>query len=210
MNSHNLSINNHMYNFKNQHQNVHNLLDKYYRIVVQANRKLNLVSRRDVENLFLRLIDESLYPLSWDLCRMKSPLIDIGTGSGIPGIPLFIANPGLTGVLLDAHRRKSLFLRRTVELLGLEGIDVVCARVEDICDDEAFSHKFNLLVTRAVAPIERLLEWGSSLLDSNGELIAWKGSSLDKELEGFDLSGWSGPERMVCTGDLTLVRFEKK
>ncbi len=198
-----------MFNINNQHQNVNNSLEKYYRIVIHANKKLNLVSRHDVENLFARLIDESLLPLNWDICRLKPPLIDVGTGPGIPGIPLFIANPDLSGVLLDANRRKSLFLKNTIKQLDLQDVDVVCARIEDVCYDESFSNRFNTLVTRAVAKVESLLEWGGELLAPRGELIAWKGSSLEEELDGLDTSGWDGPEKLALPGGLTLVRFEK-
>jgi len=193
----------------NKHPNVHNLLDKYRKSIIIGNKNLNLVSGKNVKNLISKLIYDSLLPLSWDVCQLRSPLIDIGAGAGIPGIPILIAKPEIEGILLDSNRRKTLFLKKLIESLNLEGIDVICARAENIVADDSMRNHFNTLVSRAAASMSDLLSWGDSLLKPDGELIAWKGSSLNDELTGHDFSGWSVPDILHCKGGLTLVRFVK-
>ena len=188
--------------------NVDNLLELYREIVAGDSKKLNLVSRRDVKNLLEKLVDESLLPLEWSDCRLASPVIDIGSGAGLPGIPLKIARPDLRIVLLEANRRKSLFLRKAVATLALEDIEVICRRAERIADDPMFKGQFNSLVSRGTAPLKTLLEWGRSLLGKGGELVAWKGSGVDGELARLDITGWSEPALLRTPTGLTLVRFE--
>lgn len=188
---------------------VDNLLAIYRDKVAKASKILNLVSRQDVKNLLDRLIDESLQLLSWDICRLVSPLIDIGTGAGIPGIPLRIKKPGLAVVLLESNRRKSLFLRKTIDELKLDDVKVVCNRAENIICDSAFTGRFNTLVSRAAAPMSSLLLWGERLLRPGGELIAWKGSSLDSELKKADLTGWDEVKIWEHASTVTLVRTVK-
>ncbi|NQU05389.1 MAG: 16S rRNA (guanine(527)-N(7))-methyltransferase RsmG [Calditrichaeota bacterium] len=185
------------------------MLDKYRKSIIIGNKNLNLVSGKNVKNLISKLIYDSLLPLSWDVCQLRSPLIDIGAGAGIPGIPILIAKPEIEGILLDSNRRKTLFLKKLIESLNLEGIDVICARAENIVADDSMRNHFNTLVSRAAASMSDLLSWGDSLLKPDGELIAWKGSSLNDELTGHDFSGWSVPDILHCKGGLTLVRFVK-
>ena len=188
---------------------VDNLLGNYREIVASYSKRLNLVARRDVENLLETLVLESLLPLSWNACRLESPMIDIGSGAGIPGIPLRIANPGLFVVLLDSNRRKTLFLRRAVEMLRLDGIVVVNQRAEQISQDPQYQGHFGTLVSRATAPVADLLRWGAELLKPGGEAIFWKGSSVVEEQAGLDATGWEGPDLWKHEGGLTLVRWVK-
>ncbi len=185
------------------------MLDIYRKIVVDANKKMNLVSRRNVENLLKSLIDESLLPLKWDVCHLRSPLIDIGSGAGIPGIPLKIEKPELALTLLDANRRKSLFLRRVIEQLSLDDVEVVWERAENICSDSAYRERFGTLTSRAVCSMKDLMIWGGLLLKLGGELIVWKGSSVDVEMAELDTDGWDGPDFLRQPSGLTLIRFVK-
>ena len=199
-----------MCNDTNQHQNVDNLLDIYLKMVLDGNRKLNLVSRRDAKSLLERLIEESLFPLDWNVCHLDSPLIDIGSGAGIPGIPLKIKKPQIEAVLLEANRRKSLFIRNVVSRLNLDGVEVLCERAENICRDDRYRNRFSTLVSRGVASLDSLLGWGCELLRTGGELIAWKGSSFEDECGRLDTSKWTGPDKQLYPGGLVLVRFVKK
>lgn len=188
----------------------HDWLDRYSDQVILYNEKLNLVSRRNTDSVIARLISESLVVLDWKICRVKSPMLDIGTGGGIPGIPIKIMMPDLCVDLLDSNHRKTLFLRKIVQLLSLEHVDVICDRVENIVSDFLYREHFNTVVSRGVAPLENLLRWGSILLKSGGELIVWKGSRVDDEMTGLDLDGWIGPEFRRLEDGPVLVRLERR
>jgi len=183
------------------------VLDNYRKIVVGANKKMNLVSRRNVENLLERLIEESLLPLKWNVCRLASPLIDIGSGAGIPAVPLKIEKPGLKLTLTDANRRKSLFLKRVIDQLALEDVEVINERIENVCSDGVYKHRFGTMTSRAVGSLSGLMNWGRFLLKPGGELIVWKGSSLADEMAGLDTNGWEGADMWRQANGLTLVRF---
>ena len=186
------------------------LLDIYRENVLRANKTMNLISRQNVDYILDNLIRESLVPLNWDKCKIESPLIDVGSGAGIPGIPLKIVKPGISVILVESNRRKSLFLRRMIEILGLESIDVLNRRVEEICLDSDYIESFSTLVIRGVGKLKNLLNYGEQLLKPGGEFIAWKGSALDSEIQKLDLSAWSEPEKLVQSGGLILLRLVKE
>jgi len=193
----------------NSQSNVDKLLKIYRNAVSNANKKLNLVSRHSVENSINRLIEESLIPLDWNRCLLSSPLIDIGSGAGIPGIPLRIAKPDLKVTLLEANRRKTLFIKSIIETLELQNSEALNERAENICQYAHYQAYFGTIVSRAVCSLSKLMEWGNVLLRPGGELIVWKGSSVNSELERIELTGWKSPDLLKKPNGLTLVRFEK-
>ena len=188
--------------------NVDKLVAQYRDIVLKANKKKNLLARGDVENLLSRLIEESLLALEWSACEIRTPIVDIGSGAGIPGIPLKLHRPELCTTLLDSNRRKTLVLRGLIEMLRLEDIAVVCERAENFAIDPHYMGHYNTIVSRATAKLQDLLKWGSTLLKPGGELIVWKGSGVDAELNSLgEIEGWSEPAFLRQESGLTLVRF---
>lgn len=188
--------------------NVDNLLDQYRKLVETANKSMNLVSRRDVENLLGKLIAESLLPASWEACRLASPLLDIGTGAGLPGIPLKLVHPDLRVTLLDASRRKTSFLRLVLRELELDGVEVVCERAEVFAGDLGNRGRYRTVVSRGLGNLERMLDWSFELLKPGGELVLWKGAD-DAEATAATPSGWSIPQRMTADSGLALFRWER-
>ena len=99
---------------------------------------------------------------------------DIGSGAGLPGLPLAIARPSVRFELVEATRRKCAFLNGVVEGLGLSNVHVRCVRAEELPDAER-RETYGLVLARALAPLATLVEYAAPLLDRGGELIAWKG-----------------------------------
>ena len=99
-------------------------LEAYRRLVLRWNRRLALVSRRGPEKALDRLIDQALQALEALPAGVRT-LIDVGSGSGLPGIPIAIARPGMTVRLVERSANKQLFLKEAVRTLGLEGIELV-------------------------------------------------------------------------------------
>lgn len=104
---------------------------------------------------------------------------DIGSGAGLPGLVLAIARPDLRLTLVEPLLRRTTFLSEVVEALGLEQVEVVRARAEALHG----SRRFDVVTSRAVAPLARLLAWSMPLVAPEGALVAMKGSSVEAELE---------------------------
>jgi 16S rRNA (guanine527-N7)-methyltransferase len=104
---------------------------------------------------------------------------DVGSGAGLPGIPLAIARPDLEVVLIEPLLRRSEFLTETVTALGLDGVTVLRSRAEDVRP----RGRFDVVTARAVAPMERLAGWTLPLLRPGGVLLALKGRSVSEELQ---------------------------
>ena len=140
---------------------------------------------------------------------MSSPVLDIGTGSGIPGIPLAICCPEIAFHLLDSNRRKCAFLQIVVRELKLHNVSVHCGRAEDFSSNTKNHQRYKSLIVRGVSNSNLLLTWGQNLLSKSGRIILWKGSESKKELSEIDLSGWTDPELYPQESGLLLIVLEK-
>ena len=106
-------------------------------------------------------------------------VIDVGSGAGLPGIPLAIARPDCQFVLVEPLERRVIFLREVVEALELVNCRVIRGRADHVIDECGAA---DVVTSRAVAPLERLASWSAPLLRVGGELLALKGSSAAAEM----------------------------
>ena len=104
---------------------------------------------------------------------------DIGSGAGLPGLVLAIARPDLTLTLVEPLLRRTTFLDEVVADLGLDNVEVVRGRAEELHG----TREFDVVTSRAVAPLGRLLDWSMPLVRQGGHLVAMKGSSVGEEIE---------------------------
>ncbi|UUZ61095.1 16S rRNA (guanine(527)-N(7))-methyltransferase RsmG [Nocardioides sp. B-3] len=104
---------------------------------------------------------------------------DIGSGAGLPGPVLAIARPDLRITLVEPLLRRTTFLEEVVDRLGLDRVTVLRGRAEQVRE----RHSFDVVTSRAVAPLERLLQWSMPLVAPQGALVAMKGSSVEAEIE---------------------------
>jgi len=188
-------------------QNVDNLLAAYRDALLRANKTLNLVSRQSVDKIIPVLIEESLLPLAWASVRLGSPLLDIGSGGGFPGIPLKIARPALDVTLLDGNRKKTLFLRLTIEKLQLSNAEVVWGRFEEYCALPENAGRFGTIVARGVGQLDQLLRSAVIMLKPKGELIVW---SRENALADTNCAGYYSPDLLKVAPGLTLIRWERE
>lgn len=157
-------------------------LEPLYR---EWNERINVISRKDIENLYTRHLLHSLALPKIMTISPGSRVLDLGTGGGFPGIPLAIFFPQVQFVLVDGTGKKIKVVQAVAEALGLDNVDARHIRVEYIKKE-----RFDLVVTRAVAETSQLLQWSRRLISDkqrnaypNG-LWAWKGrSSLDAEVK---------------------------
>lgn len=112
---------------------------------------------------------------------------DLGSGGGVPGFPLAIMRPDLRFVLVDTLQRKGRWLGEMVELLGLgERVEVRVARAEDLGRMEGVRERWQLVVSKALASMSVLVEYGMPLVEVGGRLLAYKGPALEEELQRAD------------------------
>ncbi|MEO0435590.1 MAG: 16S rRNA (guanine(527)-N(7))-methyltransferase RsmG [Pseudomonadota bacterium] len=147
----------------------------YLRLLHHWNTRFNLTAVRDAQEMVTRHLLDSLATLR---CLDGGPVIDIGTGAGLPGIPLAIAAPEVSFTLLDSHGKRTKFLTHVKTSLGLQNITVVKSRVEDFNPKQLFSQ----IWSRAFSSLDAMILGSSHLLRANGEFVALKGKHPDNEL----------------------------
>ncbi|MEX0885599.1 MAG: 16S rRNA (guanine(527)-N(7))-methyltransferase RsmG [Phycisphaeraceae bacterium] len=159
------------------------LLADYVDRLLEANQRMNLTAAREPDAAWQRLILDSLTlvaGLESDPAGVQ--LIDVGTGGGIPGIPLAIARPDIRVTLLDATGKKVRFLQECIDALPLANVRAIQARAEEAGQDPAHREHYDLAVCRAVGTVAEVLEYTLSLVGVRGRVLAMKASQAEREL----------------------------
>ena len=158
-----------------------NQLDKYYNMLVEYNKNVNLTAITEYNQVLLKHFYDSL-TLTKAIELTNQKICDIGTGAGFPGIVLKIAYPNLEITLVESLTKRCVFLHEVIKELGLEDIKVVNQRAEE------FSHNnieyFDIITSRAVAKLNILLELSIKSLKIGGYYIALK-ANVDEEIKSI-------------------------
>lgn len=155
-------------------------LEEYFKLLIEWNSKINLTRITEKEEVYLKHFYDSLTINKIIDLNDYNSLCDIGTGAGFPGVVLKIFYPHLDVVLVDAREKKLKFLDEVINKLQLKGIRTLHIRAEE------YNEKFDIVTSRAVANIEKLMDYTMHLVKKNGKLIAMKAdidSELTKEVE---------------------------
>jgi len=157
----------------------------YLALLIKWNKVYNLTAVRDPQKMVVRHLLDSLAVVPY---LPSGRIIDVGTGGGLPGIPLSLVFPDRDFTLLDSNSKKTRFLVQVKGELGLDNVTVIYDRVENYHPD----HQFDCVITRAFASVADILRGSRHLLARNGQMIAMKGEVPEEELaalpEGFHLS----------------------
>jgi len=156
-------------------------LERYLAMMLEAGRRVNLTAIRDIDAARLHHIADSLTLLRF-IPADAALLADVGSGGGLPGIPLAIARPGLRVVLIEATKKKARLLEQFIAQLGLEGVTVVPERAEAVARG-LLREKFDVAVARALARLDVLLEWCMPLVKPGGRVLAMKGPQVAGEID---------------------------
>lgn len=153
------------------------LAARYVQLLATTGVEWGLIGPRETGRLWERHVFNSAALA--DLVPAGASVVDVGSGAGLPGIPLVLRRPDLRVTLLEPLLRRATFLTRAVETLELgERVEVVRARAED------HARTYNAVVSRALAPLPRLLGWCLPLTAPLGSVLALKGRSAQEEVDG--------------------------
>jgi 16S rRNA (guanine527-N7)-methyltransferase len=172
----------------------------YYRELSGWNRKFNLTTVTRCDEVQIKHFLDSLtclvalpvagaardqpLPSVVPLSSKELPLqcVDVGTGAGFPGLPVKIMRPELRMTLLESSRKKITFLAHLLSTLGIEGVELLWARAEDVGQDPGHRERYDVVLARAVAEMSELAEYCLPLCRKGGYFIAQKGAEIEAEL----------------------------
>ena len=157
-------------------------LSKLKGIYQYWNSKINVISRKDIENIYVRHILHSLVIAKFIKFRKGTTILDLGTGGGFPGIPLSIIFPDSNFILVDSIKKKLIVVEEVIKELELKNVKYKWSRAENL------NYNYDFLVTRAVAKMPLLVKWSKGKFNKissnqipNG-IIALKGGDIKDEL----------------------------
>ena len=158
----------------------------YEKELLEWNQKFNLTAIRDAESIRTKhFLDSFSCVLAWK-ASPPNQLIDVGTGAGFPGIPLKILYPSLKLTLVESVGKKAMFCQHIVRVLGLEHVEVIQARAEDLGQDPGHREKYDWAIARAVANLNVLSEYLIPLAKIGGAVLAQKGESGPAEAQSAE------------------------
>jgi 16S rRNA (guanine527-N7)-methyltransferase len=178
------------------------LLQDYCVLLLDWNKKINLISRKDEENILTRHIISSISFLFKFQLGQGCTIADVGTGGGLPGIPLGILLQDAQVVLIDSIQKKILAVQEIIQQMKLKNISTLHGRAEELARETKFQHSFDYVIARAVGSVSNMIQWCKPLLKQTnnespsnnqllsakevvqaGSLILLKGGDLSQEIE---------------------------
>jgi 16S rRNA (guanine527-N7)-methyltransferase len=189
--------------------------EEYYRVLLDWNQRVNLTAITGYEEVQIRHFLDSLTiftVLPFSQPHAKLNILDVGTGAGLPGIPLKIAAPEIELTLVEATNKKTEFLNYVVSILDLKNVKIITGRAEELAHGVEYRSTYNVVVSRAVASLAALVELTLPFCPTGGIVIAPKKGNIRKEvedsLEAIDTLGGSLREvRLVELEDLIDDRY---
>ena len=153
----------------------------YTNMLLEWNEKINLTAITEQNEIIQKHFIDSLTINKY--IDEEASIIDVGTGAGFPGIPIKIVRDDIRVTLLDALNKRINFLNEVIEQNKLTNIDTIHARAEEAGKNKDFREKFDISTSRAVAPLNVLVEYLLPLVKIGGKCICMKGSNAKEEVE---------------------------
>ena len=159
-------------------------LEAYADRLLAANAVMNLTAITDPREVAQRHLLDAIHPEALSRLPQGARVIDVGTGAGLPGLPLAIVRPDLAVTLSDSLGKRIRFLQETVEALGLSArVDTQWARAEELGRRAGFREAYDVACARAVAALPVLCEYVLPMVRVGGSVLCWKGAAALEEAE---------------------------
>lgn len=159
------------------------MFTRYIEELLYWNQRVNVISRKDEENIVVNHIIHSLSSLKYIELPAKVRCLDVGTGGGLPGIPITIAKPTIHMLLVDSIAKKAKIADMLAKHTGIRTIGAKAARAEELQKDKQYIRHFDFVFSRAVTRAEKVYTWIKELLKPTGKLVLYKGGDCSEEIE---------------------------
>jgi 16S rRNA (guanine527-N7)-methyltransferase len=191
-------------------------LARYLELLLDANTRFNLTAITDPGEAWTRHMLDSLTLVPLIVSADAKTVIDVGSGGGLPGIPLAIVLPGIQFTLLEATGKKARFLEETAAALGLSNIRVINDRAETVGQDHhQHREQYDIVIARAVGRLPVLLELTVPLAKVGGLVLAMKGAQAQAEIDEAKqalhlLHAHAIDTRPTATGVIVVIEKQRK
>jgi 16S rRNA (guanine527-N7)-methyltransferase len=194
------------------------LMARHAQVLLDWNRKLNLTAISDPVEVAIKHCLDAILPLLH--IPLDGPLLDIGTGGGFPGIPLKIMRPEQFMTLIDGSRKKVNFVKFVIRDLQLHGVEAIQVRAQDLAASRTYQGRFQVIVARALADFDSIIQIAIPLLAPGGKILLYKGpgdapqsgptpDAIDRRLASIETVSY----RLPVLGDgrtLVMVSFKQE
>lgn len=156
--------------------------NRFYEMLVEKNKVMNLTAITEYDEVILKHFVDSLAINKYFDMKRPLKLIDVGTGAGFPGIPLKIAFEQLDITLLDSLNKRIKFIEEVAQANGLDKVNPIHGRAEDVARNKEYREKFDICVSRAVANLTSLSEYCLPFVKTGGYFISYKAGNSEEEI----------------------------
>jgi len=156
---------------------------EYTKLLYMGLKKQRLTGERTIEGIIVKQLYDSLYPLTVVKNMKRSRILDLGSGGGLPGLPIKIMLPETEMDLIDSNQRKIQFLKEVSTTLGLKKVKHICGRAEEWGHDQNHREKYDYVTSKAVAELAVLSELALPFLKIGGRALLYKGPHWQEEAE---------------------------
>ena len=157
-------------------------IERYARELIYWNKQVNLISRKDEENVLENHILHCISALKYINIPAKSRCLDVGTGGGLPGIPIAIATGNIFMLLVDSIAKKIKITSMLAKHTGLRNLEATSIRVENLAQNKRYINHFDIVFARAVTKISDLLCWTHNLAKKTANFVFFKGGDISEEI----------------------------
>ena len=182
----NILINNAQKMGINLHKEQIKKFSRYLELLIQWNQKINLTSLKTPQEIIIKHFLDSIScikVITKYINIEEISIIDVGTGAGFPGIPIKITCPSIRLYLLEARKKKTIFLEKIIEEMNFQQVEILDGRAEAFGKCPNYREKYDIALSRAVAPLNTLSEYCLPLVRVGGLFIAQKGRSYNEEID---------------------------